>query len=145
MLVIGNPDICKDFTVLSSPSSHPVLSHSLERGRGRRERERGGGVLKTTKAVAYWYHDKKYLKKKSRNNVVEIYQNFYAELSVPNEMHILHFHVPMLSQMQLKILLRVWKCHPLIELPKHNSHSQLHSAVLHCNETNGNQWSKGPQ
>ena len=74
-----------------------------------------------------------------------MYQKFYAELSVPNEMHIVHFHVPMLSQMQPKILLRVWKCHPVIELPKHNSHSQLHSVVLHCNETNRIDGPKDPK
>ena len=37
--------------------------------------------------------------------------------------------------MQLETLLQVWKFHPVIQQPKHNSHSQQHSEGLNCKET----------
>jgi hypothetical protein len=43
-----------------------------------------------------------------------------------------HFHIPELLQMQPKILLPVLKFDLVIQLPLHNSRSQLHSGGLHC-------------
>lgn len=65
-----------------------------------------------------------------RKGKTKLYQMSYAWLSVPNEMHTEHFHKLELSLMQLKNLPQVLKFHLSVQLPKYNSHFQLHSGGL---------------